>query len=100
MMPCLTGILWFVFIYSMAYPAFVLDKASRQSAVKRLVLYDVGCMLHKHLSNRMSGLLKQFTFAVPAFHRFAHNMRCQVKCLTIFLVFFCGFFFQFSVVCS
>ncbi|XP_070191714.1 uncharacterized protein [Littorina saxatilis] len=66
----------------MAYPSLLLSKLPQRTSDLRekqqLIMYDVGCKLHKHLKNRMSNLVEQFRFSVPAFHRFAHNMPCQL----------------------
>lgn len=65
---------------SMAYPALLLSKLAERTREKRqLIMYDVGCQLHRHLKNRLKHLEEKFRFSVPAFHRFAHNMPCQVK---------------------
>ncbi|XP_070191787.1 uncharacterized protein [Littorina saxatilis] len=68
----------------LSYPVFILqDLLSRTKNIsapqKQLVMYDVACMLRKHLEVRKSQLLQHFTFSVPAFHRFAHNMACQLS---------------------
>ncbi|XP_070202676.1 uncharacterized protein [Littorina saxatilis] len=72
----------FSLICSMAYPSLLLSKLPQRTSDLRekqqLIMYDVGCKLHKHLKNRMSNLVEQFRFSVPAFHRFAHNMPCQL----------------------
>ncbi|KAK7094446.1 hypothetical protein V1264_006006 [Littorina saxatilis] len=63
---------------SMAYPAMLLSMFEGKSHKQQLVMYDIGCQLHKHLRLRMSDLVHQFRFSVPAFHRFAHTMTCQL----------------------
>lgn len=78
-------------LFRLSYPVFILqDLLSRTKNIsapqKQLVMYDVACMLRKHLEVRKSQLLQHFTFSVPAFHRFAHNMACQVWWQTCYLI--------------
>ena len=78
-----------------SYAAFILSNLPdviNPEGLKRLVMYDVGCRLEKHLQANGSELLQRFRFAVPAFHRFAHNLECQVSLLFTVFVFTIYFF--------
>ncbi|KAK6321846.1 hypothetical protein J4Q44_G00088220 [Coregonus suidteri] len=40
--------------------------------------YDIACQLKPHLQKNSPGLMVDTTFAVPAFHAYAHDADCQV----------------------
>ncbi|XP_033727630.1 uncharacterized protein LOC117316961 [Pecten maximus] len=47
---------------------------------KTIFMYDIACLLYKYLKlNGKDDLLLGYTFAVPVFHRFAHNIQCQLQ---------------------
>ena len=45
------------------------------------MLYDIACMLVKHLKTVNAGghLLETLKFAVPFFYAYGHNAVCQVR---------------------
>ncbi|XP_050405669.2 uncharacterized protein LOC126821311 [Patella vulgata] len=64
----------------LGYAVFIMDKLLEENESKTVLMYDIACMLHKHLmKNKRNDLLDKFSFAVPVFHSFAHNMQCQLK---------------------
>ncbi|KAL3868130.1 hypothetical protein ACJMK2_040966 [Sinanodonta woodiana] len=51
-----------------------------QKEEKVIAIYDIACMLHKHLKkNVKNDILDWVSFCVPVFHSFAHNMSCQLQ---------------------
>lgn len=47
--------------------------------VEVFFLYDVGCLLKKHLQGRKFAHLDKFNFAVPVFHSYGHVAHCQLE---------------------
>ncbi|CAG2254522.1 unnamed protein product [Mytilus edulis] len=64
----------------LSYPVYILKCVLENRPNDHLVvMYDIACMLHKHLQKTNNkDLLEKCSFAVPVFHSFAHNTACQL----------------------
>ncbi|XP_076079987.1 uncharacterized protein LOC143050754 [Mytilus galloprovincialis] len=64
----------------LSYPVYILKCLLETRTDNLVVMYDIACMLHKHLKkNNCEEMLEKCTFAIPVFHSFAHNMACQLS---------------------
>ncbi|XP_065639507.1 uncharacterized protein LOC124815584, partial [Hydra vulgaris] len=56
----------------------ILDQVKEE--VNVVVMYDIACMLVKHLKKRGSNILdKNVSFCIPSFHIYGHRSACQLK---------------------
>nr|XP_047139912.1 uncharacterized protein LOC105850639 [Hydra vulgaris] len=56
----------------------ILDQVKKE--VNVVVMYDIACMLVKHLKKRGSNILdKNVSFCIPSFHVYGHRSACQLK---------------------
>ncbi|XP_071140726.1 uncharacterized protein [Mytilus edulis] len=64
----------------LSYPVYMLKCIlENRSSDNLVVMYDIACMLHKHLKKTNNiDVLERCSFAVPVFHSFAHNTECQL----------------------
>ncbi|KAI8490381.1 hypothetical protein Bbelb_316490 [Branchiostoma belcheri] len=67
----------------LGYPVYMIQKLlmlKEDSNVRLKVVYDIACVLQKHLSNPRNGeveMLDKIELAVPAFHAYGHITSCQ-----------------------
>ncbi|XP_019614691.1 PREDICTED: uncharacterized protein LOC109462576 [Branchiostoma belcheri] len=68
----------------LGYPVYMIQKLlmlKEDSNVRLKVVYDIACVLQKHLSNPRNGeveMLDKIELAVPAFHAYGHITSCQL----------------------
>ncbi|XP_072030630.1 uncharacterized protein [Amphiura filiformis] len=72
----------------LCYAIHVLDTllGGTESGVKLHVLYDIACMLDRHIvCKNIAHKYENIVLAVPIFHAYGHKMSCQVKYSTRWL---------------
>lgn len=63
----------------LGYSVFLLERLVEEFPDSKIhVMYDIGCLLIKHLQKRNPDLLSQVIISIPVFHCYGHKLACQV----------------------